>query len=208
MFIRIFFRFFIVKWKLNVKGNQLRSFPLYPSLLIFLKGNQLRRFPLYPSLLAVTCLLSVGSSVSYGEESKLFAEVQKLNEEQQSLFQKVSEQLRCPTCNGLSVKQSDAPFSEQIKKVIVEQVKHGKKEGEIISFFKEHYGVWILREPPKEGFHLIAWIIPALSSLLGLLMLFFLWRKPKTADTQGIRLTSEILDEMDMELQHARQAIV
>ena len=88
-------------------------------------------------------------------------------EDKLELYYRVAEDLRCPTCTGLSVLQSDAPFSEQIKRRLRELVESGKTEAEIRSFFTERYGLWILRTPPKDGFHLVIWVIPLVFVLLG-----------------------------------------
>ena len=54
------------------------------------------------------------------------------------------------------------------------------KLGKILDFFKSRYGLWILREPPLEGFHLLAWMLPLGFLILGLLLLrFFFWNKSK-----------------------------
>ena len=44
-------------------------------------------------------------------------------------FKDVAGELRCPTCKGLSVLDSDASFSVQIKDQVDEQIKEGKSKG-------------------------------------------------------------------------------
>ena len=75
-------------------------------------------------------------------------------------FRDVAEGLRCPTCTGLSVLESDAKFSTQIKDEVQEQLDKGRSKDEIYKFFVERYGPWILREPPKEGFNFFTWAFP------------------------------------------------
>jgi cytochrome c-type biogenesis protein CcmH/NrfF len=91
-------------------------------------------------------------------------------------FRDVAADLRCPTCTGISVLDSDAPFSVQIKNEVKDQLAAGKGKSEILRFFTDRYGPWILREPPKEGINLWAWIIPGGILLLGpLLIWYFVW---------------------------------
>jgi cytochrome c-type biogenesis protein CcmH len=91
-------------------------------------------------------------------------------------FRDVASDLRCPTCTGLSVLDSDAPFSVQIKNEVKDQLAAGKEKTEILRFFTDRYGPWILREPPKEGLNLWAWIIPGSILLLGpILIWYFVW---------------------------------
>lgn len=116
-------------------------------------------------------------------------------------FLDISKELRCPTCVGLSVLESDAPFSVQIKDIVKEQVVAGKSKDEILTYFTERYGPWILRSPPKKGFNLIAWALP-IAVLLGgpPLVWFFVWRKRRIVVTQGVRSTDDILAEMKARL--------
>jgi len=124
-----------------------------------------------------------------------------LSKDKQELFNTLADELRCPTCTGLSVNQSDAPFSLQIRQAVMDQVQAGNSHENIIKFFTERYGLWILREPPAKGFHFLAWLIPALVFILGPLgVWFFVWRKRVVSDTHGIRSTSLILKELEAEL--------
>lgn len=63
-------------------------------------------------------------------------------------YQDVASDLRCPTCTGLSVLDSEAAFSIQIKNEVKEQLVAGKHKDEILKFFTDRYGPWILRAPP------------------------------------------------------------
>ena len=121
-----------------------------------------------------------------------------LSPEQKIEFRDISKDLRCPTCTGLSILESDAQFSIQMKTAVKEQVLAGKNKAEIMSFFIERYGLWILREPPKKGFHLVAWALPLSAMIFGpLLLWFFVWRRRITAKSRSIRSTADILSEMD-----------
>ena len=95
------------------------------------------------------------------------------NEEFTARFRKISDELRCPTCQGLSVKDSEAGFSNSIKDKIRELMKHKKSDKEIREYFIERYGEWILRAPPKQGFNLVLWILPGAGIVIGLLWVVF-----------------------------------
>ena len=124
-----------------------------------------------------------------------------LSTQEQERVRSVANELRCPTCTGLSVMQSDAAFSLQIRQHVIDLVKEGKSDSEIIAFFTDSYGLWILREPPTSGFHQIAWLLPILLLLLGPFLIWFLvWRQPQTISSQGIRSDEAILQEMNQKL--------
>jgi cytochrome c-type biogenesis protein CcmH len=126
-------------------------------------------------------------------------------------FREVASGLRCPTCTGLSVLDSDAPFSVQIKNEVKEQMAVGKKKSEILQFFTERYGPWILREPPKQGINLWAWIIPTGILLLGPVLIWYLvWNRGHTSQKSSIEEDyepmplEEIITTMNRRLEELR----
>jgi cytochrome c-type biogenesis protein CcmH/NrfF len=121
-------------------------------------------------------------------------------------FRDVAKELRCPTCTGLSILESDARFSVQIKDLVKEQVEAGKDKQEILKFFTERYGPWILRSPPKTGFNVLAWALPIGMMLIGpVLIWFFVWRKRRVITSLGVRPIEEIVDEMNHRLEDLRK---
>lgn len=125
-------------------------------------------------------------------------------------YRDVAAALRCPTCTGVSVLDSDASFSVQIKNEVKQQLAAGKQKNEIIKFFTDRYGPWILREPPKEGVHIWAWILPTSLLLLGpILIWYFVWsrRSQQTSDgiSEAVPLSiEEIVSQMQKRLAQLR----
>lgn len=139
----------------------------------------------------------------------LFCEAspQELTEDQYLKFQEAAKDLRCPTCTGLSVLESDAPFSKQIKDLVEEKVKEGASHKEIMTYFTERYGPWILREPPKYGVNLIAWLFPLILLVGGpICVWFFVWRKRKNVETFGVRSADKILVDFYKAVEAAKGA--
>jgi len=95
------------------------------------------------------------------------------SEEFETRFRKLSNELRCPTCQGLSVKDSEAGFTTTMKYTIPALMKNKKSDKEIREYFIERYGEWILRAPPKQGFNLVLWILPGAGTVIGLLWVVF-----------------------------------
>ena len=125
---------------------------------------------------------------------------------QGELFHEVASSLRCPTCTGLSVLESDARFSQQIKELVMEQVQAGKSREQILQYFTERYGPWILRSPPAKGFNILAWLMPIGILLLGPPVIwFFVWRRRRVVNTLGVRSAEEIIKEMQTRLGEMRQ---
>lgn len=87
----------------------------------------------------------------------------------------VASTLRCPTCRGLSVADSNAPSSEAIRTEILEQVRAGASDGEIRNHFVARYGRWILLEPERAGVSALVWAAPLvglMAAAAGLVLIF------------------------------------
>ena len=106
----------------------------------------------------------------------LFA--QSLTEElltEEQITQKVlalSYELRCPVCQGLSVKESMNAISVNMKHKIRSLLLEGKNHQEILTFFEQRYGEWILRNPKKTGWNLSLWLVPLTTIFLASLIVF------------------------------------
>jgi cytochrome c-type biogenesis protein CcmH len=49
-----------------------------------------------------------------------------------------------------------------MRHLVREQLQQGKTPPEVLDYFVQRYGEWILLAPPKHGFNLIIWITPFL----------------------------------------------
>lgn len=121
----------------------------------------------------------------------------KLEGAMKDKFRFVAKDLRCPTCQGMSVLESDAKFSLQIKDMVESKIREGWDKSKILKFFTDRYGPWILREPPKEGFSLVAWVLPIILLLAGPVFLYLgTFRKRIEVPTEGVRGRGMLLEEM------------
>jgi cytochrome c-type biogenesis protein CcmH len=85
--------------------------------------------------------------------------------------QKLGKELRCPTCQGLSIADSPASMARaQIDKVR-ELVSAGKSDEEIRAYFVARYGEWILLSPKAAGINWLVWLGPALLLIFGFVVI-------------------------------------
>jgi cytochrome c-type biogenesis protein CcmF len=107
----------------------------------------------------------------------------------------VGKELRCPTCQGLSILDSNSAQSIAMKKEIESQIELGKSKDAILDYFRERYGVWILREPDsKSGMGLTIWSIPIAGLILGPAVLVFALRRKRRID---LAAEQEIIAEIN-----------
>jgi cytochrome c-type biogenesis protein CcmH len=68
-------------------------------------------------------------------------------------------EIMCPVC-GTTLDQSDAAVARQMKMFIRARIAAGDKKGQIEDKLVAKFGEQVLAAPPKEGFNLIAWLLP------------------------------------------------
>ena len=73
----------------------------------------------------------------------------------------IDAQLRCPTCQGLSIADSPATSATQMRALVREQLAAGASDDAVRGFFVARYGRWILLDPPVGGVDLVLWLAPA-----------------------------------------------
>lgn len=91
----------------------------------------------------------------------------------------IAERVRCPTCGGLSVADSDAAASEEIRREIRRRVDAGESDEEIVAFLVDRFGRDILLTPPRSGVGAVVWALPVAAvaaAALGLAVAFRRWR--------------------------------
>jgi cytochrome c-type biogenesis protein CcmH len=82
----------------------------------------------------------------------------------------ISAELRCPVCQGLSVKDSSSDTAGQMRELVAERVREGKTNAEIEAEFRAAYGDWILLSPPVTSWSGLIWLVPIAAVALGLVL--------------------------------------
>jgi len=88
----------------------------------------------------------------------------------------VASQLQCPVCQHESAADSSAAIAQQMRQVIRQQLQAGRSEEQVLRYFADHYGEHILLTPPRQGFALLAWLMPVIVLLAGLGLLSLVLR--------------------------------
>ncbi|HEY1733942.1 MAG TPA: cytochrome c-type biogenesis protein CcmH [Acidimicrobiales bacterium] len=92
-------------------------------------------------------------------------------------------QIRCPSCEDLSVAQSSASSAIAVRHQIVTLVDEGRTDQQIEAALVGQYGTTILLRPPTSGLTSLVWILPAVAGALaiGALAALF-WRRSRALD--------------------------
>jgi cytochrome c-type biogenesis protein CcmH len=82
----------------------------------------------------------------------------------------VASQLRCPVCQDLAVADSPSALAGEMRGKIATELRAGTPPDAIRAEFVHAYGDWILMSPPRHGISLLAWVLPALLLVGGVIV--------------------------------------
>lgn len=90
----------------------------------------------------------------------------------------LEQRLRCPVCQSVSIAESPSETAVSMRRIVAEQVAAGRSDEQIVNYFTDRYGAWILLDPPMEGRTLVLWLIPLVAAAGGVLVLVTRSRHP------------------------------
>jgi len=116
----------------------------------------------------------------------------------------IAAQLRCPVCQGLSVGDSPSELANEMRSLVREQLQQGKTSAEVLDYFAQRYGEWILLAPPKRGFNMVIWVLPFVLLPVGAAAVYLRvrrWvRSPTAGDSSPRPLDSPSTERLQREL--------
>ncbi|WP_299768464.1 cytochrome c-type biogenesis protein [uncultured Tateyamaria sp.] len=86
--------------------------------------------------------------------------------EQEARARSLDHALRCVVCQSESVASSNAQWAIDARQVIREQVAAGQSNAQIVDFFVERYGEFVLMTPRTSGSNWMLWAAGPLMFLL------------------------------------------
>ena len=126
-------------------------------------------------ILLSICLIKFFSNNSYTVEPN---EILK-NQKQELRARNISKNIRCMVCQNQSIDESNAPLAKDLRILIRNKIKDGKKDEEIYKFLTDRYGDFILLNPPFKLNTLALWLLPFIFVLIGIFIVFSHNKKSK-----------------------------
>jgi len=128
-----------------------------------------------------------------------------------AMVNQLENELMCPTCQGETLSQSDTPSAHRIEAFIHRRCRAGASKSQIKSELVSQFGESILAAPPKQGFGLLAWILPFVGLIGGAVVVAVLARRwtrarepapslPGQPELNGRQLSPELERRVDEEL--------
>lgn len=99
--------------------------------------------------------------------------------------EEIASRIRCPVCQSVSVAESPSDQARDMRQIIAEQVAEGRSDEEIVAFFVDRYGEWIVLAPPPRGGTLALWLLPPAAILLGVILALGRRRRLPLSRRQG-----------------------
>ncbi|HEX2047830.1 MAG TPA: cytochrome c-type biogenesis protein CcmH [Acidimicrobiales bacterium] len=107
--------------------------------------------------------------------------------------ERITSVVRCPTCQGLSVAQSDAPAATAIEDEVRRRVQAGESDGQIKAYLVSRYGQDILLQPEAEGVGLLVWALPVLGGAAAVAGLVLVLRHRRVQPGRKVSAADEAL---------------
>ena len=99
------------------------------------------------------------------------------SEEQQQIFVRLTEELRCPKCQNNNLFGSGAGIAEDMRVQIYKMVGEGKGYDEISDYMVARYGEFVRYRPTLSPLTWVLWFGPWIFLSLGALLLIWLSRR-------------------------------
>lgn len=116
------------------------------------------------------------------------------SDEQEALFNKLSNELRCLVCQNQAISDSNADLARDLRDEIYGMLQQGKSEQEIVDFMVARYGDFVLYRPPMKPMTYVLWFGPALALVVGFFVVVRIVRKQRQAAAQEI--TAEDMERL------------
>ncbi|MBI5783286.1 MAG: cytochrome c-type biogenesis protein CcmH [Gammaproteobacteria bacterium] len=104
----------------------------------------------------------------------------------------IAKDLRCAVCQNQPISESNADLARDMRQIVREQIQAGKSREEIINYFVERYGDYVLMNPPVRGPGTVVWLAPlALLLVVGVSGFVFLRHRRRNSLPPAPKLSRE-----------------
>ena len=114
------------------------------------------------------CLIQFFSNNSYTVEPDEVLD----NQKQELRARNISKNIRCMICQNQSIDESTALLAKDLRILIRNKIKDGKKDKEIYKFLTDRYGDFILLKPPLKLNTFALWFLPFIFFIVGVFIVF------------------------------------
>lgn len=139
----------------------------------------------------VAAILAVGLAIAWTARPQPLTAAERVD--------RISAELRCPVCQGLSVQDSPSETARSMRALVAQRVAEGRTDDEIRAEFVRSYGDWILLSPPLLSFSGLVWLAPLAAIVLGAALAWGRARAPAAVPA--------VAEPTDAELRRLRELV-
>jgi cytochrome c-type biogenesis protein CcmH len=122
----------------------------------------------------------------------------------------IAKKLYCPVCPNTPLDVCETKACKDWRQQIRDQLTAGWDEQQIIDYFVAQYGERVLAEPQRSGFTSFVWMLPVVSVLLGMAVVWQVlksWRARRTQQAAASALTPQIAPDVLARIEQELQQI-
>jgi cytochrome c-type biogenesis protein CcmH len=97
----------------------------------------------------------------------------------------IQTELMCPTCKGERLDMSTAPAANRVRAYLRQAHAEGITKKQVEDRLVAQFGPQVLAAPPKSGFGLLAWVLPVVAVLAGVVLAVWFARRWLRARPSG-----------------------
>lgn len=102
----------------------------------------------------------------------------------------ISQDLRCPVCQGESIDDSSAGVARDLRLLVRERLVAGDTDQQVLDYVTDRYGEFVLFRPDARGANLVLWWGGPIL-LIVVLVAFLVWMRRPKAVVAAAPLTDE-----------------
>jgi cytochrome c-type biogenesis protein CcmH len=115
-------------------------------------------------------------------------------------YRELSQELRCPKCQNQNIADSNAPISQDLRKLLYQQLEAGASDEEILDYMVARYGEFVRYRPSFSAATAILWLAPVLLLLAAIAVVALVLRSRRDGSAG---LTAEDQRRLDALLHEA-----
>lgn len=100
----------------------------------------------------------------------------------------VAAEIRCPKCQALSIADSGAQSAQAMREEARSLLATGYNREQVVGYFEQRYGEFVLLEPRVRGLNVLVWAAPAAVVLLGALLVARRLRRRRRSGDEALNV--------------------
>ena len=105
-------------------------------------------------------------------------------------YRQLSQELRCPKCQNQNIADSNAPISQDLRKLLYQRLEAGADNEEILEYMVARYGEFVRYRPRYDGVTAVLWLAPVFLLFAGIVLALLTLRSRRKSEAQPDALSA------------------